>query len=321
MRFNKNTITLCILATTLAACSTASKRDDSIDAAGSSQAIKTTNDQNGYLSGDGPADHTPDNLANIPDPTPKLETLHPYANRPYLALGKKYTPLTKVSAFKEQGVASWYGKKFHGQRTSSGEIYDMYGMTAAHPTLPIPSYAKVTNTDNNKSVIVRINDRGPFLHDRVIDLSYTAAYKLGLIQKGSATVSVESILPTQINALNTPKKVNSVALVEPDKNAPQSSTSTPPQPTPSKALKQSANADSGGIFLQLGAFKSNTGATRFEQQMQHKLQGMSLKVSTLSDQGLNRVRTGPFSNREQAQLQAQKLKPVLGFKPIISESK
>ena len=129
---------------------------------------------------------------------PKNEPLHRYANRPYIALGKTYTPMTVVGNFKERGIASWYGKKFNGERTSSGEIYDMYAMTAAHPTLPLPSYARVTNLANHKSVIVRVNDRGPFMKDRIIDLSYTAAYKLGIIGDGSSEVEVESINPNVI---------------------------------------------------------------------------------------------------------------------------
>ena len=149
----------------------------------------------GYLPGDGPGKDVPANLDAIPDPVPKVEPLNRYANRPYIALGKTYTPMTVVGNFREQGIASWYGKKFNGSRTSSGEIYDMYAMTAAHPTLPLPSYARVTNLANHKSVIVRINDRGPFMKDRIIDLSYTAAYKLGIIGDGSAEVEVDSIDP------------------------------------------------------------------------------------------------------------------------------
>ena len=111
-------------------------------------------------------------------------------------------PLTVTGNFKQRGIASWYGKKFNGERTSSGEIYDMYAMTAAHPTLPLPSYARVTNLANQKSVIVRINDRGPFMNDRIIDLSYTAAHKLGMTGDGSAEVEVDSISPdTIINTL------------------------------------------------------------------------------------------------------------------------
>ena len=129
----------------------------------------------GYLAGDGPGASIPANLDAIPDAVPVSEPLHRYANQPYVALEKTYTPITVPGKFKQRGIASWYGKKFHGQRTSSGEKYNMYAMTAAHPILPIPSYARVTNVDTGKSVVVRINDRGPFMHDRVIDLSYTAA--------------------------------------------------------------------------------------------------------------------------------------------------
>ena len=103
-----------------------------------------------YLAGDGPGTDLPSNLNHTPDAVPRNEPLHRYANRPYTVLGKKYTPLTAVGSYKQRGVASWYGKKFHGQKTTIGEVYDMYGMTAAHTTLPIPSYARVTNLQNNK---------------------------------------------------------------------------------------------------------------------------------------------------------------------------
>jgi len=104
-------------------------------------------------------------------------------------------PMTSLQPFKQRGLASWYGKRYHGQKTSSGETYDMYAMTAAHPTLPIPSYARVTNVANGRSVVVRINDRGPFKSERVIDVSYVAAHKLGFIQAGQARVEVEAIVP------------------------------------------------------------------------------------------------------------------------------
>jgi rare lipoprotein A len=151
--------------------------------------------QGGYYKDDGPHQRPPANLDRIPDATPRAEPLHKYANNPYEALGKRYVPMKSVAPFRQRGMASWYGKRYHGQKTSSGEIYDMYQMTAAHPTLPIPSYARVTNVANGKSVVVRINDRGPFKSERVIDLSYVAAYKLGYIQAGQAQVEVESVLP------------------------------------------------------------------------------------------------------------------------------
>jgi len=149
----------------------------------------------GYYKDDGPHERPPAGLDAIADATPRAEPLHRYANRPYTVFGKDYRPLSSVQPFRQRGMASWYGKRFHGQKTSSGEPYDMYKMTAAHPTLPIPSYARVTNLANGRSVVVRINDRGPFHAGRVIDLSYVAAYKLGYIAAGSAQVEVEAIVP------------------------------------------------------------------------------------------------------------------------------
>ncbi len=147
----------------------------------------------GFYQDDGPGDNPPDNLDAIPDAVPRNEPPHRFANRPYSVLGSDYVPLRPGAPYRASGIASWYGRKFHGQKTSTGETYDMYAMTAAHPTLPIPSYARVTNPANGKSVIVRVNDRGPFLHNRVIDLSYAAAWKLGYIGSGSTHVVVESI--------------------------------------------------------------------------------------------------------------------------------
>jgi len=149
----------------------------------------------GYYKDDGPHERPPANLDRVADAVPRAEPLHKFANRPYTALGQQYVPMTSLQPFRERGLASWYGKRYHGRKTSSGEVYDMYAMSAAHPTLPIPSYARVTNLANGRSVVVRINDRGPFKSARVIDLSYVAAYKLGFIQAGQAQVEVEAIVP------------------------------------------------------------------------------------------------------------------------------
>ena len=149
----------------------------------------------GYYKDDGPPANSPSNLSSIPDATPRVEALHRFANRPYEVFGKKYVPLVRVQAFRQRGLASWYGKRFHGQKTASGEPYDMYAMTAAHPTLPIPSYARVTHLASGRQVIVRINDRGPFHANRVIDLSYAAANRLGLIGAGGGEVEVQAIVP------------------------------------------------------------------------------------------------------------------------------
>jgi rare lipoprotein A len=151
----------------------------------------------GYYKDDGPEDNPPTNLAEVPDAQPRAEPLHRWANRPYTVFGRRYVPAAQHEPFRQRGLASWYGKRFHRQKTASGEPYDMYAMSAAHPTLPIPSYVRVTHLENGRSVVVRINDRGPFHPGRIIDLSYAAAFKLGFINAGSAQVEVESIVPGQ----------------------------------------------------------------------------------------------------------------------------
>lgn len=156
-----------------------------------------TNPRGGYYGDDGPPDTAPPGLELTPDAVPRPEPLRERANRPYAIFGRPYVPMTQHAPYRERGMASWYGRKFHGQSTSIGETYDMFGMSAAHPTLPLPSYVRVTNLRNGRSVVVRVNDRGPFLNNRLIDLSYTAALKLGYVQHGSTNVEVELILPQE----------------------------------------------------------------------------------------------------------------------------
>jgi len=142
---------------------------------------------------DGPAAEIPADLASVPDAEPRIEPIRPGgANKPYEVLGQNYTPLARDVPLRERGLASWYGRKFHGRKTASGELYDMHAMTAAHKTMPLPSYARVRNPANGREVIVRVNDRGPFVAGRVIDLSYTAALKLGVL-RGVAPVEVERL--------------------------------------------------------------------------------------------------------------------------------
>jgi rare lipoprotein A len=149
--------------------------------------------QGGYYGGDGPPPESPVQVAHVPDAVPRYETPSDSGNRPYAVAGRLYEPLATGRGYRERGVASWYGTKFHGRATSSGEPYDMYAMTAAHRTLPLPSYARVTNLRNQRSVVVRVNDRGPFHSDRVIDLSYAAAAKLGIAEHGTGLVEVVAV--------------------------------------------------------------------------------------------------------------------------------
>ena len=155
----------------------------------------------GYYLDDGPGANPPANFESIPDAVPRSEPVNRGTARPYVVMGKSYTPMTSLGPYKARGIATWYGRRYHGRQTASGEIYDMYAMTAAHTTLPIPSYARVTNLKDGRSVVVRINDRGPFVDGRIIDLSYTAAHRIGVIAGGNALVEVESILPDGSGAM------------------------------------------------------------------------------------------------------------------------
>lgn len=152
----------------------------------------------GYYGGDRPPTETRD-YDSIPDAIPRVEPLSKTGNKPYTALGKSFVPLKSSKGFVETGVASWYGKKFHGRRTSSGETYDIWKMTAAHPTLPLPTYVRVTSLVNGKSIVVKVNDRGPFLHNRIIDLSYAAAHKIGIANTGTGKVTIAAIDPNEYN--------------------------------------------------------------------------------------------------------------------------
>ncbi|MDX8385673.1 MAG: septal ring lytic transglycosylase RlpA family protein [Gallionella sp.] len=293
---SKQVLILTLAALLLSACGTTSNKVDTTASSSSG---------GGYLAGDGPGD-TPDNLDSIPDAVPRNEPLHRYANRPYVALGETYTPLTSIGDYKKRGVASWYGKKFHGQRTSSGEVYDMYAMTAAHPILPLPSYVKVTNISNNKSVIVRVNDRGPFMHNRLIDLSYVAAHKLGIVGAGSGEVEVESIMP--------PAKMSSIA-----KSGIVSrplATSTPAV-VPTAVSTTLSDVDSG-IYLQLGAFESKENAEIHLEKMREQLGDAGKGLKLTSKDNMTRVHIGPYDNQVEARNNADNLAGKLGFKPMLN---
>ena len=159
-------------------------------------------------------------MAHVPDAVPRYEPVSRWGNKsPYEVLGKRYYVLPSAEGYRVRGNASWYGKKFHGHTTSNGEIYDMYQMTAAHKSLPLPSFVRVTNLDNGRQVIVRVNDRGPFHADRVIDLSYAAAYRLDMLQKGTARVEVEAITPGSSGTVLAQSRDEGRSLVSADQAA------------------------------------------------------------------------------------------------------
>ncbi|MEO5694171.1 MAG: septal ring lytic transglycosylase RlpA family protein [Usitatibacter sp.] len=283
----------CVLATvlTLAACGSAPKKPE-----------QQSRSSSKYYSDDGPPLIAPDNLAAIPDAVPRDEPFHKYANRPYTVFGVTYAPIVGKEPTRERGMASWYGRKFHGQKTSSGEIYDMFAMTAAHKTYPIPSYARVTNLKTGQSVIVRVNDRGPFHSDRIIDLSYAAAARIGIVSVGSGMVEVERILPgvevtPQATAVPVP----------------------PPLQPPTLAMVATSvvSQEPTGMWLQLGAFSSIEAAESFRSHVGRELSWILEPINIASASGVHRVRIGPYRNVDEATAIGDKVRRSLGVAPVL----
>ena len=263
----------------------------------------------GYYLDDGPMAHTPHNLHLIPDATPRIEPFAPANLRPYQVMGRYFEPITDSRPFTQVGIASWYGKKFHGNTTANGERYDMYAMTAAHPTLPLPSYARVTRLDNNKSVIVRINDRGPFIGQRIIDLSYAAAAKLDMIGPGKARVRVEAITHDDIRTgryqhqAPTPQKAYAYADSEPPA----------PHPLVSSVQEHPAPTRTDGFFLQFAAFRSRDNAHELAQRLNSDLaRHYTQTVHINNHQNYYRVRLGPFNSRTEAVNAAAQIQQTTG---------
>jgi len=213
-------------------------------------------------------------LSNVPDAVPRHEEPSRWGNKsPYEVLGKRYYVLPSAEGYREEGHASWYGKKFHGHATSNGEIYDMYQMTAAHKSLPLPSFVRVTNLDNGRQVIVRVNDRGPFHDDRIIDLSYAAAYRLDMLKKGTARVEIEAILPGSSAAM--------LANARDDEGR-----------SPVSADRAAVT----GRTLQVAAFSTESRALSVAQQLRGKLQE-PVQINPVERDGMTlyRVQLGPLT--------------------------
>ncbi len=225
------------------------------------------------------APRKPIDVKNISDAVPRPEPPSRYGNPPsYEVNGVRYFTRTTSRGYVEQGTASWYGTKFHGRRTSSGEPYDMYRMTAAHRTLPLPSYVEVTNLANDRRVIVRVNDRGPFHADRVLDLSYAAAAKLGVVEDGTAPVKVRAIDPTAAPAGR------------------------------SRGLPTRAVRAPGPLYVQAGAFRSLTNAKHLKSRLRRQV-GVRAGLSEVSrgQENLFRVRIGPLESVAEAEHVAARL--------------
>ncbi len=236
-----------------------------------------------FLPGDdGPPDAHID-VSTIPDATPRVEPLSRYGNpASYEVAGKRYYTMSSNEGYRERGIASWYGKKFHGRRTSSGEIYDMFAMTAAHKSLPLPSYVEVTNLGNGRSVVVRVNDRGPFHQNRIIDLSYAAARKLGVVGGGTAPVEVRAIDPTaDASPIQVTHQMGG------------------PSPTASSDSAPATPAQAVAMYIQLGAFSSRVNAEQIRSNLGESFPLLHISPSVTKDQTLYRVRIGPVPTVEQ----------------------
>ena len=315
----------------------------------------------GYYLDDGPGKPDPQRVARLmrePDPVPKHEPLLARANRPYRVMGRDFSPMTERKPYKQQGVASWYGQRFHGKPTSTGETYDMYQMTAAHPTLPLPSYARVTRLDNGRSVVVRVNDRGPFLRGRLIDLSYLAASKLGYVGQGHAKVEVELLNPADAGKGRTltaqpgvravpgqARTLPAVSLARAELDLPGdegeradkdvASTEEASRPDeragagmaggdsvdagPSGPMKDKGRLDGdSGWFLQLGVFRQLDNALRVQREQMARSTPSDPPVELVQRGDQYRVLLGPYAYEADARAVAAVISERTGHKPGIS---
>ncbi len=296
---------------------------------------------------DGPDARPPSDLASVPDAEPRVETIRARGpNKPYEMFGKQYVPMAEDRPFTERGIASWYGRKFHGRRTASGEIYDMYAMTAAHPTLPIPSYVRVVNPANKREVVVRINDRGPFHRGRIIDLSYTAAHKLGLL-RGVGPVELVRITFDEIRAgawRKSREAVASVRKAEPAMTA-AGGDSVPPSSSDERVAQLSTVAGAAmndevgsltqvslpadmplasgrvapGFWVQLGVFKVRDGAEGFQRRVAAELDWLAPLLGVFDEPTSFRLQAGPYASREEAHGVARRVREALRLVPVVVE--
>ncbi len=273
---------------------------------------------------DGAEANPPAGLADVPDAEPRIETIRSGGpNKPYEVLGQSYLPITQDRAFKERGLASWYGRKFHGRRTASGEVYDMYAMTAAHPTLPIPSYARIRNPANGREVIVRVNDRGPFHKGRIVDLSYTAALKLDVL-RGVAPVELERITFAEIRSGawrrggGEPAPATVAVPASPSAPLELPPAAEPPEPEPATTLRPLELAPRG-FWIQLGAFRQRDGAESFQRRVADELDWLAPRLALFVDTPLLRLQAGPYATREEARQNAERVREALQLVPVIVE--
>lgn len=300
---------------------------------------------------DGPPSDAPPNLASLPDPVPQVEPIKPGGpNKPYVVQGQSYEPAVSDIKWTERGQASWYGTKFHGRRTASGEMFSMYGLTAAHRTLPIPSYARVRNVSNGKEVIVRVNDRGPFHSSRVMDLSYAAAVKLGITGTGQVEISrltfddirtgawqrntVTDPAPALAQGADDPIMAAVGRPVSPGEamqvadlgvSLPQAAGEKPlvSAALPAVALKEGASRaftpDAKGFWVQLAALGRREGVDRLQQRVATDVASLSPLLAVFHEPPYFKLQVGPYGSRDEAMAVAQQARDTLQLTPMVLE--
>jgi rare lipoprotein A len=296
----------------------------------------------GYYQDDGPPrrGEGPD-PRSVPDAVPRVEPPSAGGNRPYQALGRSYRPMASARGYREKGEASWYGRKYHGRRTSNGEVYDMFAMSAAHPTLPLPTYVRVTSLNNGRSVVVRVNDRGPFLGGRIIDLSWMAAEKLGIAGSGTGRVEVAAIDPQRWNdERGAPVRIARGDSVEPVEPIARIGSTTAPAAEPGRATEvvgrilpaaaaaEPALRDDGqesatatrveSRYVQAGSFAMRTNA----ENLRSRLIGAGFDPVSLSsvdggDRVMFRVRVGPLADEREIESRRRAVERVTGVRAIV----
>ncbi|MCB1773225.1 MAG: septal ring lytic transglycosylase RlpA family protein [Gammaproteobacteria bacterium] len=242
---------------------------------------------------DGPGDGR--DVSQVPDAVPRVEPRSRGGNpASYVVFGKRYYTMDSSAGYRKRGIASWYGSKFHGRRTSNGEVYDMYAMSAAHKELPIPTYVEVTNLENGRQVIVRVNDRGPFHENRIIDLSYAAASRIGMLSRGTAMVEVRAI----------------------DPSAPKVAAS----PTPAPSVRPATRERDGQprIFLQAGSFRSEVNAERYRQRLERDLdRAVRVMPFSTGNGRVHRVQVGPINSVELADRITSQMHAIGVLEPLV----
>jgi rare lipoprotein A len=254
--------------------------------------------------------------------TPRLDPIVKSTTKPYIVNGETISPMTAITApFSQTGHASWYGKKFHGRKTASGEVYDMFKLSAAHKTLPLPSYARVTNLSNGKSVTVRVNDRGPFGRPRIIDLSYAAAKQLDIIQHGSSQVEVSLIDTTQPVSAALPATSETVQvtreIVNRESVPPVAAVTTPPANAPTTASINASGLDANGIYIQVGAFGQEENADRLQKRIANSIPETQTLLNKVYNGKLFQVVLGPYPDHALAAQAASQMRDQLQLPALI----